>query len=149
MYASDKKFKGLILDIGMMNTLMGLDHLEIIQSKNLLSLYRGQLAEQFVGQEFVASGNDAQYYWARDAKSSTAEVDFLLTINGKIYPVEVKDGPTGKLRSLHLYRREYKPIRSIVLHAGNGGFLKEENIVFLPLYFAGSLAKYGLNKVGF
>jgi hypothetical protein len=58
-------------------------------------------------------------------------------------PVEVKDGPSGKLRSLHLYRDAYGPFRSVVFHAGMKGSLKEENIIFLPLYFAASFAKYG------
>ncbi|NIA28300.1 MAG: DUF4143 domain-containing protein [Actinobacteria bacterium] len=45
---------------------------------DLLSIYQGAMAEQFVGQELVAAGQDEIYYWSREAKSSSAKVDFLM-----------------------------------------------------------------------
>ena len=63
---------------------------------------------------------------------------------GTLVPVEVKDGPSGKLKSLHLYRNNYDPKLSVVFHAGTIGKLKDENIIFLPLYFAGSFAEHGV-----
>jgi hypothetical protein len=59
--------------------------------------------------------------------------------------VEVKDGPSGKLRSLHIYRKTYNPSWSIVFHAGKPGVLKSEKTVFLPLYFAGAFAQFGID----
>ncbi len=97
IHASDKKFKTIFLDIGLMNRLMGIDYNETLNHNNLLSIYRGQLAEQFVGQEFASSNKNQLYYWARDAKNSSAEIDFLLHKTGDFIPVEVKDGPSGKL----------------------------------------------------
>lgn len=63
-----------------------------------------------------------------------------------IYPVEVKDGPSGKLRSLHLYRETYQPSWSVVFHAGQTGVLENEKIIFLPIYFAGAFARFGINS---
>ena len=143
VHASDKKFKNLFLDIGLMNRVMGIDYNEALRHKNLLSVYRGQLAEQFVGQEFGSATNNQLYYWARDAKNSNAEIDYLVVLEGQIYPVEVKDGPSGKLRSLHLYRETYQPSYSVVFHGGTQEIMENEKIVFLPLYFAGAFAKYG------
>lgn len=147
VYASDKKFKNIFLDIGLMNRVMGIDYNEALSHKNLLSICRGQLAEQFVGQEFGAATNSQLYFWSRDAKNSNAEVDYLIVLDSEIFPVEVKDGPSGKLRSLHLYRDTYQPSWSVVFHAGQTGILEKENIVFLPLYFAGSFARFGINSV--
>ena len=59
---------------------------------------------------------------------------------------EVIDGPSGKLRSLHLYRNTYNSPLSVVFHAGITGKLEAENIIFLPLYFAGSFARYGFQN---
>ena len=70
---------------------------------------------------------------------------FPMMINGTVYPVEVKDGPSGKLRSLHIYRDTYQPSWSVVFHAGKAGVLKNEKIVFLPLYFAGNFAQFGID----
>ena len=147
VYASDKKFKNIFLDIGLMNRVMGIDYNEALSHKNLLSIYRGQLAEQFVGQEFATATNNQLYYWSRDAKNSNAEIDYLMIFDGMIYPVEVKDGPSGKLRSLHLYRETYQPLWSLVFHAGQTGVLENEKIIFLPIYFAGAFARFGINSV--
>ncbi len=143
VHASDKRFKNLFLDIGLMNRVMGIDYNEALNHKNLLSIYRGQLAEQFVGQEFATSTSNQLYYWSRDAKNSNAEIDYLIALEGEVYPVEVKDGPSGKLRSLHIYRETYQPSYSVVFHSGPKGILENERIVFLPLYFAGAFAKFG------
>lgn len=147
LFASDKKFKTIFLDIGLMNRIMGIDYNETLNHDNLLSIYRGQLAEQFVGQEFASSNKNTLYYWARDAKNSNAEIDFLIDKAGDFIPVEVKDGPSGKLRSLHSYRNNYKPGYSVVFHSGKKGQLKDEKIIFLPLYAANSFAIWGLNQI--
>ncbi|MCF8379797.1 MAG: AAA family ATPase [Bacteroidales bacterium] len=144
LHASDKKFKNLFLDIGLMNRVMKIDYHEALSHKNLLAIYRGQLAEQFVGQELLCATNKQLYYWARDAKNSKAEIDYLFQKEGTIFPVEVKDGPSGKLKSLHLYRNTYGSQLAVVFHAGITGKLEEENIIFLPLYFAGSFARHGV-----
>jgi uncharacterized protein len=144
LYASDKKFKTLFLDIGLMNRVMGIDYNDALNHTNLLAIYRGQLAEQFVGQEMASASNNQLHYWARDAKNSNAEIDYLFMSAGNVYPIEVKDGPSGKLRSLHLYRQSYQPSRSVVFHAGPAGVLDTEKITFLPLYFAGAFAKFGI-----
>jgi hypothetical protein len=142
--ASDKKFKNIFLDIGLMNRVMKIDYNEALNHKNLLSIYRGQLAEQFIGQEFATANSKQLYYWARDAKNSNAEIDYLIQKEGILIPVEVKDGPSGKLRSLHLYRNTYNTKLAVVFHAGTAGRIEAENIIFLPLYFAGSFSRHGI-----
>lgn len=142
--ASEKKFKNLFLDIGLMNRVMGVDYNETLNHKNLLAIYKGQLAEQFVGQEMATVTNKQLYYWARDAKNSNAEIDYLLPLKSGLVPIEVKDGPAGKLRSLQLYRKNYSPHYSVVFHSGKFGVLEKENIIFLPLYFVNSFAQSGI-----
>ena len=144
VYSSGKKFKNLFLDIGLMNRIMGIDYNKTLNHKNLLAIYRGQLAEQFVGQEIASVTKNQLYYWARDSKNSNAEIDYLLLSDGKLIPIEVKDGPSGKLRSLHLYRDTYNPPLSVVFHSGQMGVLENEKIVFLPLYFAGAFTRFGM-----
>ena len=102
-------------------------------------------SEQFVGQEFASATGNQLYYWARDAKNSDAEVDYLIMQKGIVYPVEVKDGPSGKLRSLHLYRANFQPHWSVVFNAGQCRVMESERIIFLPLYYAGSFARHGVN----
>ena len=100
--ASERKFKAVLVDIGSMQHLSGMPpDLEYVRS-DLLAIHQGAMAEQFVGQELLAAGQDELYYWAREARSSTAEVDYLISVRGRIHPVEVKSGASGRLRSLHL-----------------------------------------------
>jgi len=143
--ASERRFKSIFLDIGLMNRTIGLEYNEAFIHSNLIAIYKGQLAEQFVGQEFEANDRRQLYYWARDAKNSNAEIDFLEVRDGKFIPVEVKDGPSGRLRSLHIFRKQYHPPFSVVFHSGPAGIIKDELIMFLPLYFAGSFAQFGFD----
>ena len=43
------------------------------------------------------------YFWNREEKNSNAEIDYLLSHQNSVIPVEVKAGKTGSLKSLHLF----------------------------------------------
>ncbi len=101
--ANQKIFKALIVDTGLMRHLSRMPVDVEYRKTDLLNIYRGAMAEQFVGQELSISQKENIYYWSRRAKSSSAEVDFVVTIDGRIYPVEVKSGSSGRLKSLHLF----------------------------------------------
>jgi uncharacterized protein len=146
--ASIKKFKNIFLDIGLMNRAIGIDYNEPFSHQNLLSIYRGQLAEQFVGQEIASASGKPLYYWSRDAKNSNAEIDFIIHNNDGFIPIEVKDGPAGKFKSLHLYRDNYNPSYSIVFYSGMSSALPDESIFFLPLYFTCAFVNNGNKKTG-
>lgn len=102
----------------------------------MLDIYEGALCEQLVGQELLCGGGSWQkklYYWSRQKKSSNAEVDYLIVKEGKIYPVEVKKGPEGRLKSLHLFLKEHPHVPcAYVLNSGNVGAI--DKIYFRPLY---------------
>ena len=79
------------------------------------------------------SQNNELFYWSRAAKSSNAEIDYLLARDGKILPLEVKHGPAGRLKSLHRYLEEHPDTETgFVLNTGNVG--ASGRIRFLPLY---------------
>jgi len=142
MSASAKIFKALLLDIGLMRYLSGMAVDTEYAGKDLSHIFRGAMAEQFVGQEMVAGGTEKNYYWSRRAKSSSAEVDFLAVVNDKIYPVEVKSGSSGRLKSLHLCLDKYKNCPAgLVFSDRPYQELPEQNLIFLPLYFAYSATR--------
>ena len=135
--ASEKKFKALMIDIGLMNSLNGLRSGLEYGKEDLLSIYSGALAEQFVGQEFISADRETPCYWSREAKSSSAEVDYLIVREYKIYPVEVKGGASGKLRSMHLLLQSFSNIeQGFVLSTAPYGALPDQKLTFLPLYYA-------------
>ena len=136
---NQKRFKSLIVDIGLMQNL---NHLPIdLESthEDLLDIYKGKLAEQFVGQQLKHTIGDSLFYWKRDSKNSNAELDFIYQDNNKIIPIEVKSGHSGSLKSLHLFMKTYPDIPKAYVFSGNPyKELPEQKITFLPLYYAGT-----------
>ncbi len=131
----EKKFKLLFLDIGLVKAAQMLD-IELLQQKDLLLLNRGMLAEQFVGQELLAYADPylpiKLYYWEREKKGSEAEIDYVININDKILPIEVKAGKTGSLRSLQLFLSEKN--QTIGLRFSMHRLSFDGRILSVPLY---------------
>lgn len=135
--ASAKIFKALMLDIGLMRCISGMPADLEYAKHDLLAIYRGAMAEQFVGQEMAVSQNGSLYYWDRQVKSSSAEVDYLAVLDGSIHPVEVKSGASGSLKSLHLFLSAYPNSGGgLVFSSRPYAELPEQKITFLPLYSA-------------
>jgi len=138
-------------------------HLSKIKLSNISDLvtdFEGALAEQFVSQELLSLFGFYEearlYYWSREAKNANAELDFLFQHSNNIYPIEVKAGKTGTLKSLQVYlaeKVEHTGIRFNLdfptvgtnLSANimvNGEFKKlDYSLISLPLYLAGGLSK--------
>lgn len=140
--ASDKKFKALLLDVGLLGSFYGVSRSQEYSKTDLLSVFQGALAEQFIGQEILsATGNDL-FYWSREAKSSNAETDYLIEKQGKIVPVEVKSGKGGSLKSLHLLLEMYQNIDEAFVFSDTAYRKSEiQKIAFIPLYFATAVLK--------
>jgi len=133
---SEKTFKTILLDIGLLSRMNGFTFSSEYHKTELLSIFRGAMAEQFVGQELLSAGYEDLYYWARHVKSSTAEVDFLIENQGQIIPIEVKSGAAGKLRSLHLLLNSYPNVQNGFVFSDAGfGEILEQKLMFMPLYF--------------
>lgn len=140
---SSKKFKAIMLDIGLWQNLSGVPVEAQMAETDLMNIYRGALAEQFIGQELAINNENDLMYWAREAKSSNAEVDFVTVINGGIYPVEVKSGSAGSLKSLHLALSTFPQCpKGIVFSTAPYAQIPEQKLLFLPLYYAGCFVKY-------
>jgi len=96
-----------ILDVGLSQSILGADHSSWILESELHFANKGQVTEAFVGQEFLAYSladkKGELFYWNREARSSNAEVDYLLQKKGHIIPIEVKSGSPGHLKSLQLF----------------------------------------------
>ncbi len=138
--SSEKKFKTVFLDIGLLSNLCGFYSDKTISKKKFASAYNGKMAEQFVGQELHAENNRELYYWSRDARGSSAEIDYLVEREGEIIPIEVKSGKSGSLKSLHLLLDTFPNVKmSYVFTENKYGELPGQRIRFLPLFSAGSI----------
>ena len=146
-----------LLDTGLMNYASGMQK-EIIGTTDLNNVYQVTVIEHLIGQELLASNYNALSalnFWVREKPTSTAEVDYVITHEGKLIPIEVKSGKEGKLKSLHLFMDESPGKIAIRLFAGelsiskivtpNG---KKYNLLNMPYYLVCQLPKYidWLNK---
>lgn len=139
---NEKIFKAVMLDIGLFSQLSGINIAKEYHQSDLLSIFKGALAEQFIGQELMAAGHENLYYWSRQAKSSNAETDYLIEVKNEIIPVEVKSGPAGSLKSLHILLNSFPNIKkAYVFSNARFGYLPEQKIYFMPLYFVNSACK--------
>ena len=98
--------KLIMVDSGITNFVADIQ-IEYLQNKELLDTWRGRSAEQIVAQELRVLLDDKfqekQFYWVRDKKGTTAEIDFIWQQNAQIIPIEVKTGLHSHLRSLHSF----------------------------------------------
>ena len=139
---NEKKFKVLFVDIGLVTRAGKLDA-ELLLNQDVLLVNRGMLAEQFVGQELLAYASrfddESLYFWAREERSSMAEVDFVTTVGAKIIPIEVKAGTTGHLKSLKMFVEEKKSIVGVRLSQHPLSLL--DGVLSLPLYMVGEVSR--------
>ena len=94
-----------------------------------LADFKGGMTENYVNTQLIRAGFK-QYFWRND--KGTKEVDFVISLKGKIIPVEVKSGEHVNAASLNEYIGLYKPAYSIRISEKNFGL--ENNIKSVPLY---------------
>lgn len=104
---NERDFKLLFLDIGLLSTIFKLHLHQITDLDELLFVNNGVMAEQFIGQHLLyRHGSTLKpeiFYWRRQAKSSSSELDYLIEYQGTVLPIEVKAGKSGSLKSLHIF----------------------------------------------
>ena len=141
-HAKDRPGKIILHDIGIMQASLG-GPMTPSKDDDITGIYRGAIAEQFVGQELVALA--PQYepawlaYWERSALNSQAEVDYVMTIDSKVIPLEVKSGKSGRLKSLHLFMQEKKT--PIGLRVSSRPLELEGQILSVPFYMVSEIPR--------
>lgn len=138
------------VDTGIMNFSADIQT-EYLQGRSLIDVWKGHAAEQIVAQELRVvldrCFRNEQYFWVRDKKGSTAEVDFVWQHRSQILPIEVKSGTNAHLRSLHSFMSQPDaPSIAIRIWPGEYSIDKLESptghqflLVNLPFYYVGIL----------
>ncbi len=153
---NEKKFKVLFLDVGLMAGACGMSMIDIDNADDLMMVNSGSLCEQFAGQHLLYSNEYYKkpdlFYWVRDAKSSSAEVDYIISSGSKIIPVEVKAGKTGRLKSLHQFIKEKEVDLAVRINLAKpsvfqdsnklpGGQSIEYRLLSIPFYLIGQIQR--------
>ncbi len=142
---NETKFKLNFLDVGLMQNVCGLQS-ELALTTDFIQINAGAVAEQLIGQELLAYADSylepGLFFWARDKKSSSAEVDYVTAVDALILPVEVKAGKTGTLRSLKLFMAEKNSALGIRFSQDKLSWY--DKVLTLPLYMAEQMKRLAL-----
>lgn len=146
-----KKPKLQFLDTGLINYSVELFN-EYIGIEDLNSVYKGKIIEHIVGQELkVILAQEAKKlsFWVREKKQSQAEIDFIISYNNKLVPVEVKSGSTSRMKSLQQFMKKSSGNFAVRIYAKKFHLEKltlplGKKIILmnLPYYQTGKLYEY-------
>ncbi len=139
-YASFDYFKIYMVDVGLLGATANLPAKTILYGNDLFQEFRGSLTENYVAQELVRS-EYGLYYWTSE---NTAELDFVMQHEDKIYPFEIKSGQSDKKKSLRIYDNKYMP--DLLIRCSPMNLKKDGKVLNCPLYLLSELGRL-LNKV--
>jgi len=143
-----RKPKLLWLDTGLVNFYAGVRS-EIFNGGDIMSVWKGRIAEHIVAQELVAENFEfgvRRNYWLRDKVDASAEIDFVYQHGDRVIPIEVKSGTNSKLRSLHQFMD--KAPHDIAVRVWTGRYAvdnvstpsgKPFRLINLPFYYVGQM----------
>lgn len=125
---------------------------EMLLAKTIDDTFQGRMAEHIVGQELQALSNSPLaelHFWTRERADAEAEVDFIFQYDGKVFPIEVKSGTTGRLRSLFQFVDRAPHPYAVRIYSGklnvengNTPSKKPFKLLNLPFYLVHMLPKY-------
>ena len=128
-YKNIDDFKIYLSDMGLLAAQKDLRAEDIFFMDKELTDFKGGMTENYVCTQLIRSGF-RPYYWRNDRNNK--EVDFIVSLNGKLIPIEVKSGDNVTAVSLNEYVRLFDPAYAIRISEKNFGF--ENNIRSVPLY---------------
>ncbi len=133
-YSDKQAFKIFLFDIGLLGTMSNLDPRVILQGDHLFQEFKGAMTENFVALELHDQHFDQLYYWTSEG---LAEVDFVISKEQSIFPLEVKAGISKKKKSLLVYdekfsKEDHPP--PILSRTSLRNFAHDGKIVNYPLY---------------
>lgn len=114
---NDKYRKYIYLDSGLLLRILDMDLggarqlTELVLAGTAEDLVnKGGLAEMMLGWELVKYNNPRSqhelYYWENTAEGTKSEVDYIITRDLKVLPIECKAGVSGKMKSLYEFMRQ-------------------------------------------
>ena len=106
-----------------------------------LSINEGMLMENIVAQTLRTGGHKLFFYSRSDSanRKKSMEIDFLININNKICPIEVKSSAYRAHSSLDKFRRKFnRKLGDAYILYVKDVFIKD-NVIHLPIYMASLL----------
>lgn len=128
-YKDIDDFKIFLSDMGILCAQKDIRPDDVFFMEDELAEFKGGMIENYVDNQLTMNGLRT-FFWRND--KGTKEVDFIVSLEGKLIPIEAKSGDRVTSISLNDYVKVYKPSYAIRISQRNFGF--ENNILSVPLY---------------
>ena len=119
------------MDVGIIRKMSNLSPIVFGEGDRLFTEFKGALTENYILQSLITQFPKKPHYWT---SGNQAEIDFFITHENQIIPMEVKSDINIKSRSLTLYRTKFQPSLSIRYSLRNLEF--RDGLLNIPLYMA-------------
>ena len=132
-FAKENMFKLLLFDVGILGLMSNLSPQTLLDGD--YGTFKGYFAESFVAQQLLYANiqNEKLFSW----QEGGYELEFIMDVEGKAVPIEVKSGHNTKAKSMKMFAKKYNSPHEILfsgepLDAGHAKGLQK-----YPLYLAG------------
>jgi len=136
-YEDFDAFKLFMLDVGLLGALTNLDVKTLLEENKIFEEFKGAIAEQYVLQQFKTINDLPIFYWSNE--TSRSEIDFIIEMDSKIIPIEVKSSTNLKAKSLKNYIEKFKP--EMAIRTSTADYKKTDNLYDIPLYLIETFKK--------
>ena len=137
-YQDFSAFKLFVLDVGLLGAMSRLNARIILEGDSLFEEFKGALTEQYVLQQLIVNEENDIFYWS--SPKGTGEIDFLVQMDDKIVPVEVKAEENLQAKSLRSFVLKYN--MEYAVRTSMSDYREQEWMVNYPLYCIGCLDEY-------
>lgn len=135
-YTQESAFKLFMFDTGLLGAMSDLSIKSILDHD--YGTYKGFFAENFVAQELLAAGYAHLFCWQRER----AEVEFLVTTEEGVIPIEVKSGWITRAKSLEQIVNRYQLPYAVIMSGHELKIDSNHKRHYYPLYLAGRFPLY-------
>ena len=134
-YINMSAYKLFILDIGLLGALSDLPAKTILEKDEIFVEFKGAFTEQYVLQQLICDTQYTPYYYGTD--KSTFEQDFMIQMEDRIVPIEVKAEGNVYSQSLKAYCEKYHPKKAVRFSTLK--YVDQGWMVNIPLYAVSTL----------
>lgn len=134
-YINMSAYKLFILDIGLLGALSDLSAKTILEKDEIFVEFKGAFTEQYVLQQLICDTQYTPYYYGTD--KSTFEQDFMIQMEDRIVPIEVKAEGNVYSQSLKAYCEKYHPKKAVRFSTLK--YVDQGWMVNIPLYAISTL----------
>ena len=127
-------FKLYLADVGLLRRHSNLLPTAIIEGDRLFTEFKGALTENFVLQSLAPQLDTEARYWSQT--NPPHEVDFIVDIDNKIVPIEVKADRNVRSRSLRVYQKKFPEVTPLCVRFSLENLRRDGDLLNIPLWLA-------------